>query len=38
MSDDDHPKGTLFFIFVFFILLAALWLNVYFRLWGRGWP
>ena len=38
MSEDDHPKGALLLILVFLALLAAMWLNVYLHLWGKGWP
>jgi hypothetical protein len=38
MKENQHPKGALLLILVFFALLATLWLNVYFQLWGKGWP
>ena len=38
MSENDHPKGALLFVFVFLTLLAGLWLNVYLHLFGKGWP
>lgn len=38
MNENGHPRGALVFILVYLVLLVALWLNVYFHLWGRGWP
>jgi hypothetical protein len=38
MIENNHPKGALFLILAFLVLLAALWFNVYLHLWGRGWP
>jgi len=30
---DEHPKGALLFMVIYLIVLTALWLNAYFRLW-----
>ncbi len=38
MKENEHPKGALLLILLFLALLAAMWLNVYFHLWGKGWP
>ena len=29
----EHPKGALFFMLIYLLVLTALWLNAYFRLW-----
>jgi hypothetical protein len=35
MGDNEYPKGTLLFMLIFLVLLSALWVNVYLRLWWR---
>lgn len=38
-EDDDapesapHPKGALLFMLIYLLVLTALWLNAYLRLW-----
>ncbi len=34
MDENDHPKGALLFTLIYLLMLAALWVNVYLRLWG----
>lgn len=34
MDENDHPKGALFFIVIYFVILGALWTNAYLHLWG----
>jgi hypothetical protein len=38
MDENDHPKGALFFMGVYLVFLALMWLNVYMHLWGGGYP
>lgn len=33
MDENQHPKGALFFMLVYLLILVGLWLNVYLRLW-----
>lgn len=33
MDEHEHPKGALFFMLVYLLLLAVMWTNMYFRLW-----
>jgi hypothetical protein len=36
MDDEErseHPKGALLFILIYLLVLTALWLNAYLRLW-----
>jgi hypothetical protein len=35
MDESQHPKGALLFMLVYLLVLTALWLNAYLRLW-RG--
>ena len=35
MDENDHPRGALLFMLVYLLMLAALWTNVYLKLW-RG--
>jgi hypothetical protein len=35
MDENDHPRGALLFMLVYLLLLAALWTQMYLRLW-RG--
>ncbi len=35
MDEDEHPRGALLFMLVYLLLLAAMWTNVYLKLW-RG--
>jgi hypothetical protein len=34
MDENDHPRGALVFMLVYLFLLAALWTNIYLKLWG----
>ena len=34
MDENDHPRGALVFMLVYLCLLAALWTNIYLKLWG----
>ena len=34
MDENEHPKGALLFMLIYLFLLAALWTNVYLKLWG----
>ena len=34
MPENQHPKGALLFMLVYLVMLTALWLNAYLRLWG----
>jgi hypothetical protein len=29
----EHPKGALLFMLIYLLVLTALWLNAYLRLW-----
>jgi hypothetical protein len=31
--ESAHPKGALLFMLVYLVVLTALWLNAYLRLW-----
>jgi hypothetical protein len=33
MDGDEHPRGALLFMLVYLLLLAALWTQMYLRLW-----
>jgi hypothetical protein len=33
VNENDHPKGALFFMLVYLLLLALLWTNAYLKLW-----
>jgi hypothetical protein len=33
MGEDEHPRGALLFMLIYLVLLTALWLNAYLRLW-----
>jgi hypothetical protein len=35
MDESRHPKGALLFMLFYLLVLTALWLNAYLRLW-RG--
>lgn len=35
MDGHEHPKGALLFMLIYLLLLAALWVNAYLRLWTR---
>jgi hypothetical protein len=32
----EHPRGALLFILIYLLLLVALWIHVYLRLWVKG--
>jgi hypothetical protein len=34
MEDNEHPRGALLFMLIYLLLMALLWTNAYFRLWG----
>lgn len=34
MDENDHPRGALVFMLVYLFVLAALWTNIYLKLWG----
>jgi hypothetical protein len=33
MDESQHPKGALLFMLFYLLVLTALWLNAYLRLW-----
>lgn len=33
MEESPHPKGALVFMLIYLLILTALWLNAYLRLW-----
>jgi len=35
MDEHEHPRGALLFMLVYLLLLAAMWTQMYLRLW-RG--
>jgi hypothetical protein len=35
MEENPHPRGALLFMLIYLLVLTALWLNAYLRLW-RG--
>jgi hypothetical protein len=35
MEDTEHPRGALLFMLVYLLLLAAMWTQMYLKLW-RG--
>ena len=34
MEDNEHPRGALVFMLFYLLVLTALWLNAYLRLWS----
>ena len=32
----EHPRGVLLFILIYLLLVVALWIHVYLRLWVKG--
>lgn len=34
MDENEHPRGALLLMLVYLGLLAAMWTNVYLKLWG----
>lgn len=34
MEENEHPKGALLFMLIYLLMLTALWLNAYLRLWS----
>jgi hypothetical protein len=36
MEKDKHPKGTLFLLLIFLLLVVVSWLGIYFLMLSRG--
>jgi hypothetical protein len=36
MEPEEHPKGTLFILFIFLVLTVISWLGIYFLMLSRG--
>ena len=34
MDENEHPRGALFLMLVYLVLLALLWTNMYLKLWN----